>query len=102
MLTLFLVGLCPMGRHPFVRLALGDLEPIRHLVLPCAEPDARLDSRPSTIRNIPVKVCKAFPWTGSPDKRHIKRSLWEESSFFCLKVFTDSFLDTMEEMVFVQ
>ena len=32
MLTLFLVGLCPMGRHPFVRLALGDLKPIRRLV----------------------------------------------------------------------
>ncbi len=32
MLTLFLVGLCPMGRHPFVRLALGDLDPIRRLV----------------------------------------------------------------------
>ena len=32
MLTLFLVGLCPMGRHPFVSLALGDLEPIRRLV----------------------------------------------------------------------
>ena len=82
MLTLFLVGVCPMGRHPFVRGALGDLEPIRRLVLPCAEPDARLDSWPSMIRNIPVKVCEAFPWTGSPDKRHIKGSLWEGSFFF--------------------
>ena len=32
MLTLFLVGLCPMGRHPFVRLALDDIKPIRRLV----------------------------------------------------------------------
>ncbi len=40
-LTLFLVGLCPTGRHPFVRLALDGLAPIRRLVFCLARSQMR-------------------------------------------------------------
>ena len=53
-------------------------------VHPLLRPDARLDHKPSMICNTAINLCKAFPWTGSPDKRQIKRYLWEGTSFFCV------------------